>query len=551
MGREQLWLLVWGLWLFLFGMIVFEEAITFLFTKTLKKFLKTATNTLSKAIGTWVIVTSVLQSSSVVTLITIAFVWAWVIALPNALWVVLWTNIGTAITDIFFANLGIRYSLSVLSLPIIGVFGIFLLVFHRYIHLRNLAKFFIWLGLLFLGLGYMKESMMMIATQVDFAQYVWYSAFVYFLIGFVVTLIMQSSSTTVMLILVSSYAWIVDYTMGVPLIMWAFLWTTITAVLWAIGPYPLKKQVAFGHVFFNLACVVLGLLCLPWIISLLSFSFVDITLGLSVFVLWFKIIGVLIFIPFVDYFIRFLQRLFPLEESLLWIRVEQIDPQITDVALVAMKQDTILLCKKVFAYVLHVWSLDEKVLLRSDLGDASVFEKKEYTDAALAKEYLSIKMIEEAIVAFGSQAKKEWLTIVEVQYFDAMYVAVSSVVSAAKYMKDIAHNIYDIEDNSHVWIAKQYDVFRSALVRLYKMISEVIDERYSEELFMTIVDSVAEIKSVDTSFLKLLSKEAHKWRINTTNLSDILHVNRYVYLSSLSFVDAVKTLFLHASPKKD
>ena len=52
----------------------------------------------------------------------------------------------------------------------------------------------------------MKDSMMMLAAQVDFAQYIGYGALIYFLIGFVITLIMQSSSTTVMLILVAAYA---------------------------------------------------------------------------------------------------------------------------------------------------------------------------------------------------------------------------------------------------------------------------------------------------------------------------------------------------------
>jgi len=550
MGREQFGLLIGWLGLFLFGMIVFEEAITFLFTKTLKKLLKTATDRLFKAIGTWVVVTSVLQSSSVVTLITIAFVWAGVIALPNALWVVLGTNIWTAITDIFFANLGIRYSLSALSLPIIGVAWMSLLIFNRNIHVRYICKFLIWLGLLFLWLGYMKESMMMLAAQVDFAQYVGYGVLLYFLIGFVITLVMQSSSTTVMLILVAAYSWIVDYRMGVPLIMWAFLGTTITGVLGAMGPYPLKKQVAFWHVFFNLICVILGLLCLPWIVALLWFSFVDIALGLSAFVLGFKIVWVLIFAPFIGYFMRFLQWLFPVKHTPLGLSLEQVDPQVTDAALIAMRQDTIKLCKKVFAYVMHVRSVDEKMLLKSDIRpDDVMIQRREYDDTVLSKEYTSIKMVEEALVAFASQAKKEGLKLAEVKQFDDMYIAVSSVVSAAKYMKDVAHNIRGLEDMSYIWFFKQYDIFRSALVRLYKMISEVIDDQYSEELFMTMVDVVADIKSVDKKFLEWLAKESGKESLNTTNLSDILHINRYVYLSSLSFVDAVKILFLNTTQK--
>jgi len=55
---------------------------------------------------------------------------------------------------------------------------------------------------------------------------------------------------------------------------------------------------------------------------------------------------------------------------------------------------------------------------------------------------------------------------------------------------------------SYIWFFKQYDIFRSALVRLYKMISEIIDEHYSKELFMTIVDVVTDIKAMDKKFLE-------------------------------------------------
>lgn len=207
--------------------------------------------------------------------------------------------------------------------------------------------------------------------------------------------------------------------------------------------------------------------------------------------------------PIVPYFLRFLQWLFPVKDTPLGLFIEQVDPQVTDAALIAMRQDTIRLCKKVFAYVMHVWSVDEQVLLRSDMSVEEIgIKHKEYDDELLSKEYIVIKMIEEAIVAFGSQAKKEGLKSAEVKQFDDMYVAVSAVVSSAKYIKDVAHNIHALQDMSSIWFFKQYDIFRSALIRLYTMISKVIDEQYSEELFMTMVDVIADIKSVDKKFLE-------------------------------------------------
>lgn len=551
MTWEQIFLLIGWLGMFLFGMMVFEEAISFLFTKTLKNFLKTATDRLYKAISTWVFVTTVLQSSSVVSLITLAFVWAWVITFQNSLWVILWANIGTAITDVIIANLWIRYSISSLSFPIIGVFWLLMLIFNKHIKFKYLCRFFIGLGLLFLWLSYMKESMFAISSQIDFVQYVGLWSLVYFLVWFVSTLVMQSSTATIMLILTASHSWIVDYRMWVPLIMWAFLGTTITAVLASIWPFPIKKQVAFSHVFFNLFSVILGLLFLPFIVNFLNIYFVDTISWLSVFMIWFKLVWVLLIVPFINYFKKFLIKLFPIKETKLWLSLEQVDPNITDAALIAIKNDTTFLLKNIFAYILHVWSIDEKILLKNRATlDIILSAQKNVGQNSLNKEYAKIKMIEESLIAFGVQMKKQSIKDVEVEQIDKYYSVISAAVLAAKYMKDISHNILVFEEETSGWLAKQYNIFRTMLVDLYVVISEVIDGKESSEMLTKMLSLVQDIKAVDQEFIVSLGKEFSKDKIRKFDLSDILHVNRYVYLSSLSFVEAIKYIYLQSVEKK-
>ncbi len=551
MTWEQIFLLIGWLGMFLFGMMVFEEAISFLFTKTLKNFLKTATDRLYKAISTWVFMTTVLQSSGVVSLITLAFVWAWVITFQNSLWVILWANIGTAITDVIIANLWIRYSISSLSFPIIGVFWLLMLIFNKHIKFKYLCRFFIGLGLLFLWLSYMKESMFAISSQIDFVQYVGLWSLVYFLVWFVSTLVMQSSTATIMLILTASHSWIVDYRMWVPLIMWAFLGTTITAVLASIWPFPIKKQVAFSHVFFNLFSVILGLLFLPFIVNFLNIYFVDTISWLSVFMIWFKLVWVLLIVPFINYFKKFLIKLFPIKETKLWLSLEQVDPNITDAALIAIKNDTTFLLKNIFAYILHVWSIDEKILLKNRATlDIILSAQKNVGQNSLNKEYAKIKMIEESLIAFGVQMKKQSIKDVEVEQIDKYYSVISAAVLAAKYMKDISHNILVFEEETSGWLAKQYNIFRTMLVDLYVVISEVIDGKESSEMLTKMLSLVQDIKAVDQEFIVSLGKEFSKDKIRKFDLSDILHVNRYVYLSSLSFVEAIKYIYLQSVEKK-
>ncbi|MDD3263144.1 MAG: Na/Pi symporter [Candidatus Absconditabacteria bacterium] len=551
MTREQIGLLVGGLGMFLFGTMAFEEAIGFLVTKNFRNLLKTATRNLISSISTGFFATSILQSSAVVSLIAVSFVGAGIIGLENAIGIILGTNIGAPLMDIVLGNLGLKFSLSSIALPMIGIAGFAFLIFARYGKIKNISRAIVGLGLIFLGLGFMKDSMMVLSASVDFSQYVSLSSIAYFGIGFLVTVLMQSSSATNILVLTAASSGIVDYRMGIPMIMGAFLGTTLTVVLGSFGPNVLKKQVAFSHVFFNLFSVILGLVFLHLIVMLFENSFVDVVLGLSVFAIGFKIVGVVLISPFIGYFARFLQKLFPVKETKIGLSLEQVDPKISDAALVAMKNDTVLLLKKTFAYILHVWSVDEKILLRNRLTlDKVLSVQKNVDENFLQQEYSLIKMMEESLVAFGAQIKRHSMKVEEVNVVDELYSVITSSALAAKYMKDISHNVLVFEEQSTGWLAKQYDIFRSMLVNLYIIISEVIDGKESDEMLSKMLSLVQDIKTVDQEFMISLTKEFSKDKVRKFDLSDILHVNRYVYSSSLSFVDAIKHLYLQSVEKK-
>ena len=537
--------------MFLFGTMAFEEAISFLVTKNFKNLLKTATKNLISSISTGFFATSILQSSAVVSLIAVSFVGAGIIWLENAIGIILGTNIGSPLMDIVLWNLGLKFSLSSIALPMIGIAGFAFLIFARYGKIKNISRAIVGLWLIFLGLWFMKDSMMVLSASVDFSQYVSLSSIAYFGIGFLLTVLMQSSSATNILVLTAASSGIVDYRMGIPMIMGAFLGTTLTVVLGSFGPNVLKKQVAFSHVFFNLFSVILGLVFLHLIVMLFENSFVDVVLGLSVFAIWFKIVWVVLISPFIWYFARFLQKLFPVKETKIWLSLEQVDPKISDAALVAMKNDTVLLLKKTFAYILHVWSVDEKILLRNRLTlDKVLSVQKSVDENFLKQEYSLIKMMEETLVAFGAEIKRHSMKVEEVTVIDELYSVITSSALAAKYMKDISHNVLVFEEQSTWWLAKQYDIFRSMLVNLYIIISEVIDGKESDEMLSKMLSLVQDIKTVDQEFMISLTKEFSKDKVRKFDLSDILHVNRYVYSSSLSFVDAIKHLYLQSVEKK-
>lgn len=550
MSWQEISYLVGGLWMFLFGVSLFEDAIKNLATKSFRNLIKNATNTLFKSIGTGVFATAILQSSAVVSLMAVSFVGAGVLDFSHAIWIILWTNIWAPIADIVLGNLWLRFSLSSLALPLIGLSSLFLLIFSRSTKLKNIFKIFIGLWLLFLWLGYMRDSMLSLASSVDLLQYINLPLFIYFLLWLVLTILMQSSSATIVLVLTAASSGIIDYRMWIPLILWAFLWTTLTVVLWSLGWNYLKKQVAFSHVFFNLFSVILWFIFFPIIVVALQAITFNTIVWLSIFAIWFKILCVLIVTPFIWLFVRFLQKLFPEKKTILWLAIDNVSPNVIDASFLAIHNDSIFLIKKVFKYILNIWLIDEKEVLKKNGKKISLIDKEYCIDIEkLDQQYVFIKKIEQSLIGFSTNVKRNSLSWKDIDQMSSYFLIISNIVYAAKYMKDIRQNIENLQMNSDIWFQDRYKEFRGVLIELYKNISEVIDGKHDNELLQHIVVLLKKIHMVDQDFLNSFSQATVKTKSEQLALSDLLHINRSFYLSSVSLVSSLQDLFLSKDQK--
>ena len=112
-----------GVAVLLFGMIMLEEGFK-VFTKgPLQNVLKKATNKLYKSISIGAFVTALIQSSSLVSVITISFISAGLISLSGGIGLIYGANIGTTATAWLVAGFGLKIKISALALPML-VFGI-------------------------------------------------------------------------------------------------------------------------------------------------------------------------------------------------------------------------------------------------------------------------------------------------------------------------------------------------------------------------------------------------------------------------------------------
>ena len=248
------------------GIVFFDESSRKVVSGGIKKAIKKATNNILKSLWIWFLATILFQWSSAVLLILESFVSAWIIEFSHAARIILWANIGSSVVWVILETLWLGFDLMNVALPALWI-SVLLYFILKSDKIKNVLKIVIWLCLIFLGLDFMNTWMWVMAQYADFQAWANHSIFLFFIIWLFGTIIVQSSSITMVLTLSAANAGLIDYRMWVMLLLWAFVWTTATALLWCLEWWHLKKQVAMTQVIFNIMVATL------WIISLPSATF--------------------------------------------------------------------------------------------------------------------------------------------------------------------------------------------------------------------------------------------------------------------------------------
>ena len=302
LAEFDLWLFLAGLGIFLFGMHMMEESIRILSGAAFKQLIRKYTATRLKSIFSGMVSTAILQSSSTVSLMVLAFTGAGIMNLVQAISVMMGAKIGTTATAWIVAIFGFEFNIDSFSLPMIGIGGLGIILLAKSPKYVNISRFLVAFGFLFMGLDFMKSSVDQISEFLDPAALAGYGVIVFALIGLVLTAIMQSSSATIAIVLTMLFSEVIDFRAGAAMVVGANVGTTVTVVLGALGGIHTKKQAALSQLIFTTGTAVVTLLVLPvftWLVmTVLGFS-TNVVLGLAMFHTLFNVLGVMIYYPFI------------------------------------------------------------------------------------------------------------------------------------------------------------------------------------------------------------------------------------------------------------
>ena len=535
---------LWWLGLFMLWIIFFDESSRKVVSGGIKNAIKKATNNILKSLWIWFFATILFQGSSAVLLILESFVSAGMIEFSHAAKIILWCNMGSSAVWIILETLWLEFDLMSIALPALWI-SVLLYFLLKSDKVKNVLKIIIWLCLIFLGLDYMNTWMWVVAQYADFAAWANHSIFLFFLIWLIWTIIVQSSSITIVLTLSAANAWLIDYRMWIMLLLWAFIWTTFTAVLWCLEWWHLKKQVAATQVIFNIMVATLWIISLPWIVRLLEKLPVSKLVWLEIFVIGWKVLCVAIMLPFINKYTARIKKLFPKRDFDFWLYTQNTSPTVIDATFPALHEDLVMMLKRVFKHCLNTRNIDEKKVIESDFN-LNLLDKntKIYSNDELRLQYDEIKQIEQQLLVFISKVRQNIDNEFDLETLDLYQEALSSIVYATKYMKDAHKTIWKLKESDNKYLINIYKEFKKILVELYKNILKIIDKWYDESLVKKIEILIERIKDVvDKTALNPLIDNLKESKDDATIISDTLYMDHYFHLACISLFSALANLY--------
>ena len=347
-----------GLGIFLMGMQNMSEGMQAVAGTALRRIISAVTRNRLLAAGVGVLVTCLVQSSSITTVMVIGFVNSGLMMLSQAIGVIMGANIGTTITGwILVLKIG-KY-----GLPILGV-AAFVYLFSKRDRPRYIAMTFMGMGMVFFGLELMKDACSCIKELPQFE--VWLGRFradnylgilQCMATGCVLTVLVQSSSATLGITIALTLTGAIPYETAAALVLGENIGTTITALLASIGATTNARRAAYFHVLFNMLGVTWITLIffqyvrfVPWLMDadvtrmvLVNGkeTFPQTTAVIAATHSIFNITNTILFLPFVQHFSRMLERAVPAKADKEQPRLTSLDVRMLETPVIAIEQSRI------------------------------------------------------------------------------------------------------------------------------------------------------------------------------------------------------------------
>ena len=533
------WRLLAGLGIFLFGMQQLEVSLKQLAGKGFKSFLRRSTQKPLLSVVSGIIATVIVQSSSLVGLIVLALVGAGIIPLMNAIGVVLGTNLGTTFTGWIVATIGFKLNLEAVTLPMLAIGGLGMAMFKG--RTQAFSQLIFGLSMLLMGLTFMKESVATLSEFLDIEELSEYPIIIFLVTGMIFTAIIQSSSATMMITLSALNAGIIALPAAAALVIGADLGTTSTVFIGSLQGAISKRRVALAHILFNVTVDTIAFIALYPLLKLIDkLSVTDPLYTLVAFHSLFNLFGIILIIPFISSFTRFLEARIKGDEKAVCYYISNVPIDITDVALEALTKECLHLIHDVACLNLRFLSIHPSDSYFSKMKLNHLQSRTTILDMNKLGHYESIKALEGMIVSYCVDIQTQPLDTEAASTIDLLLASIRHAVFSSKSLKDINENLdYFIEHDNKVITERFYDQ-QKLVNEFYNRIFYSFEHHNNSELFTEEMEELyVYIDNIYRSYASGLYAGVLDAKYNNLDLSTLLNVNKEIHTSCKAFYKAI------------
>ena len=472
---ENFTVILSGIAIFIIGMFFMQDGFKQLSGGILEKLLEKFTSNTLYAIATGFLSTSVVQSSTIITLIVVSFLSAELLTLVQAVGIVFGSNVGSTTTAWIVSSLGVDVKISTYAFPML-VFGV-VLRFFKSNGVKGSGNVLLGLGFIFLGISYMKDGFDIMKNSIDLASYAmegYLGIIVYILIGILITVVIQSSAATLAIVITALNADSITYVNAIALAIGANVGTTLTTILASFASNENGKRVALIHFLFNLISATF--------ITILIYQFIDLTdfiapflgvsdnnygMKLALFHTIFSVTGVILLTPAISLLVKLSEKLIQKKVSSA-SKPKYLNQSVLsnpDASLAALRKEIINLYENCQKAMLHTLNIHTTGLTRETL---KVQLAKELTiiDTDIDEIYQkNLKALYSEIVKFSSFAQENM--------FDFQHKKVDELKRAAVLLVEVLRDTRDIQKNvnfylksKNEYIKEEYNILRKELAEM-------------------------------------------------------------------------------------
>ncbi len=544
-----------GIALFLIGMEYMEGGFKAFSGGLLERVLEKFTNNTPKAITTGFLATAIIQSSSLISIIVISFLSAELITLTSAVGVIFGSNIGTTATAWLVSVFGLKIKISVYAMPMI-IMGILIPLFLKESSWKGIASIFIGLGIIFLGIGYMKEGFETLKEGINLAQYAmagYAGIFVYLLVGAVATVVIQSSSATMAIIITALATGQIDYANALALAIGANVGTTVTAVIGALKSNENGKRLAVAHFIFNITTGILAIVFIYQLADLVDYLAVMVGIGienytmkLALFHTIFNIMGVLAVSPFIHVLVKYLNTLF-VPKGTNKGKEKYLDDAVLalpSTALSAIIMETKHLYENAFDIITHGLNLKKSNLLSSMELDEVIKDLHRHKSIDIDLFYNRwIKGLYGEIIDFSTRAQAN----MSPEYIEELYklkLANRDIVESVKGTKHLQKNLLKYTSSRNEHIKAQYDDIRKGLAELLRNINTIAITDEEDVIILLLSKSKIHMERYDIITNGTLDKLIRKDLITNQMATSLMNDSDYAHSISKNLIAMAEVLFI-------